>query len=180
MCTALILGVAQLGMNMATSYMQYKQQKDTLKHQENVAKEQANTQREYLQAQAEKIEEEKEIKNEINLIENEKQEREDRQKQAEIRANAAANGTDLSGSNYDYLSQTQYMQDLNDQQSDLSQQIGSNNDDWRLTQNQHQQSKNDNNLQSNLAGLDMKNTYNNWSLGSSLTGQILGNVQSLV
>ncbi len=180
MCTSIILGVAQLGLNMASSYMQYKQQKETVQRQEKAAKQQAQQQQQYLQAQTEKIEQEKETQQEQFDIENTQQQLQDRQEQSEIRANAGASGVEMSGSNYDYLNQMENQQQLNNQSADLNQQNNLNDFSWQLEQTQYQKDKNDMDLKYDLASLDAKEDKNIWNFGSSITGQILGGIQSLV
>ncbi len=180
MCTSVILGVAQLGLNMASSYMQYKQQKETSQRQEAATKEQAQKQEQLLDAQTQKIEQEKEIKQDKFDIENAQQQLQDRQEQSEIRASTGASGIEMSGSSYDYLNQMENYQQLNNQSSDLNQQNSMNNFSWQLEQTQYQKDKNDMDLQYDLASLDAQKDKNIWNFGSSITGQILGGVQSLV
>lgn len=180
MCTSVILGIAQLGLNMASSYMQYDQQKKAVKAQEKQAQQQAQQQEKILEAQTQKIEQEQEIMQEKFDIENHQQQLQDRQEQSEIRASLGANGVEMSGSSYDYLNQMESNQNLNNQSNDLSQQGNMNNLAWRLEQTQYAKDKNNMDLQYDLASLDAQKDKNIWNFGSSITGQILGGMQSLV
>lgn len=101
MCTALIMGIAQLGLGLASSYSQYRTQKKQYETQEQQAKEQ--------KAQIEQIQE----------IEAVSDDREARAAAASVRVSSGASGVELSGSNADYL--TQMGQDflLSNAQNDL-------------------------------------------------------------
>ncbi len=120
MCTAAILGIAQLGLGLATSYGQYKMQK------EQIEKEKRQT-----EAQNKEIEQQKQATIEIQQNEDKEAERENREKAAEVRAEAGRNGLEFSGSTSDKTQQ--YMNDwaLNQQSKDLQSQMQINQYDYQ-------------------------------------------------
>ncbi len=120
MCTAAILGIAQLGIGLATSYGQYQMQK------KQIEKEKKQT-----EVQNQQVEQQKQAAIEIQQIENKENEREKRDEAALSRANAGANGVEFSGSVHD--ANQQYLQDqnLNQQSKGLQDQMKINQYDYQ-------------------------------------------------
>lgn len=131
MCTALIMGAAQLGLGLATSYSKYKTQKRQLQ-----------TQRRNTQQAKQQMQKEQKIEKKID-------EHKAREASANLRASLGASGVELSGSNADYLSQMGQDYNLNGKYTNLHHQKNLASKDYQL-----------NNYQNNLSGLKNGFGYN--------------------
>lgn len=120
MCTAAILGIAQLGVGLATSFGQYQLQK------KQIEKEKQQT-----AVQNKQIEEQKQAVMEVQKVENTENEREKREEAALSRANAGAGGIEFSGSAHDVTSQYMQDQNLNQQTKELQDQMKINQYDYQ-------------------------------------------------
>ncbi|MFV0320770.1 MAG: hypothetical protein ACK5LE_00100 [Alphaproteobacteria bacterium] len=134
MCTALIMGIAQLGLGLASSYNQYRAQKKQYEAQEKQAKEQ--------KAQIEQIQ----------AIEAVGDDREARAQAAAVRASSGAAGVELSGSHADYLSQMGQDFTLSEKQNDLQNQQILNQKDYQIQNAQNQAGNAGNILGYNIVG----------------------------
>ncbi len=120
MCTAAILGIAQLGLGLATTYGQYKAQKQQIAAEKRQA-----------EAKNAQIEEQKQITKQVQKIEDIENDREKREEAAEKRAEAGRQGVAFSGSPEDFANQFSQDNALNQQSKDLQNQMQINQYDYQ-------------------------------------------------